>query len=53
MTGKEAVVTDLSSLEKALEELEGSFNGEALWWRGQSCETWELGAGVFRPSLKG
>ena len=28
MTGKEAVVTDLSSLEKALEELEGSFNGE-------------------------
>jgi FRG domain len=49
----EIVVKDIASLEKALEELQGIFDGEALWWRGHCRESWSLEAGVFRPTPKG
>jgi uncharacterized damage-inducible protein DinB len=42
------MITCLESLENALAELHSSFNGEAMWWRGQIKASWELLPSVFR-----
>jgi FRG domain len=53
MDTKQTLVTNLASLESAIEDLQGSFDGEALWWRGHRSVNWDLEAGVFRPGPNG
>jgi FRG domain len=46
-------ITDLAALEASVEEVQGVFGGEALWWRGHENAGWTLQAGVFRPRPQG
>jgi hypothetical protein len=48
MPEHEAAITSLSTLEKAVLDVCGEFDGEAAWWRGQANFDWTLKPGGFR-----
>jgi hypothetical protein len=53
MPDKPSEITCLASLEKAIEELRGAFDREAMWWRGHAEANWILRPSVFREKRNG
>jgi hypothetical protein len=44
-------VTNLASLEEAIEDLQLAFNDKAICWRGHAGENWELEPGTSSPKI--